>query len=282
MITVNLFDYNFGQSDTAYSVAYQTPERVRYVRGLMEFHGITLFTDEYINNPIVDQVQSKHKVGWLHEPRCLHPSTYKYSMQNMSKFDFIMTYDDMLLSEYHHKYRYSPYGGVWIDRKEWGIHPKHANISMLFGGKNTTDGHKLRHAIYDRLQEYPPQVHYYGLHGIPTDYSQQTKLKVLKDYRFSIVIETCRENGLFTEILLDCFAVGTIPIFWGAPDIDYFFNDDGIISFTSVDQLEAILPCLSEGLYQEMLPHARENLELVEQYVAMEDWHYKHYYKDMR
>lgn len=282
MIIVNLFDYNFGQSDTSYSVAYQKPERVRYVRNQMEFHGITLFTDEYINNPVVDQVQSRFKIGWLHEPRCLHPTTYTDSLANMSKFDFIMTYDDFLLSEYHHKYRFSPYGGVWVDRKEWGMHPKSANVSMLFGAKNTTEGHKIRHAIYECFQSKGYKVDYFGLHGTPTDYSQQTKLRVLKDYRFSIVAETCRENGLFTEILLDCFAVGTIPVFWGAPDIGEFFNEDGVMSFQSISDIEAIVPYLTDGLYKEMIPHAIDNLEFVEEYACMEDWHYQHYYKDMR
>lgn len=282
MVTINLYDYNFGQSETAYSVAYQLPEHVHYVRNEPEWGGITLFTDEFINNPVVDRVKSKYKVGWLHEPECLHPQTYRNAVLNRDKFDFIMTYDDHLISAYPDNFCYSPYGGVWIARQDWGLHPKPKLCSMLFGAKFSTDGHKIRHYIYDAVTLQPEHiVDFYGVRGEPTDYSQNTKLRVLKDYKFSIVVETCRQNGLFTEILLDAIAVGTIPIFWGAPDVGNFFDDRGIISFETVDDLLEITDILSDKLYNNLRPYAEVNLEMVAEYRATEDWQYEHYYKDM-
>ena len=70
---INLFDSNFAHDN--FSTAYQTSQYITYVRDQMTFDGVTLFTDEWINNPIVDEVQSRYKIGWLHEPYCLHVPT---------------------------------------------------------------------------------------------------------------------------------------------------------------------------------------------------------------
>ena len=41
------------------------------------------------------------------------------------------------------------------------------------------------------------------------------------------------ENGVYstyyTEKIMDCFATGTIPIYYGTPDIIDYYNKDGII-----------------------------------------------------
>ena len=49
---------------------------------------------------------------------------------------------------------------------------------------------------------------------------------------FSIAIENASYETYFTEKLLDCFATGTIPVYYGAPDIGDYFNKDGIIDLS--------------------------------------------------
>ena len=72
---INLFDSNFVGQDC--SVVGQQSEHVKYVYREPKFDGVTLFTDEWINNGVVDLMESKFKIGWLHEPYCLHPQTYE-------------------------------------------------------------------------------------------------------------------------------------------------------------------------------------------------------------
>jgi hypothetical protein len=184
------------------------------------------------------------------------------------------------LLDLHPRYVFCPYAGTWIDHRDWRMHEKDELVSLLFGAKKQTSGHLLRHAIHDRIPRYP-NLHYYGYAGTPTIYAQATKLQVLKDYRFSVVIETCKDDNLFTEILLDCFALGTIPVFWGCPNIGEFFDDRGIITFDTVEQLVEILPVLSEGLYRKMLPAAKENLRLMQDYAITESWIYNNILEDM-
>jgi hypothetical protein len=74
VITINLWDSNFpGQ---ACSVAGQGSTRVEYVRDQLDWDGITVFTDGQMFSPAVDAVQSPIKIGWLQEPKPLHPENY--------------------------------------------------------------------------------------------------------------------------------------------------------------------------------------------------------------
>lgn len=264
---VNLWDSNFSQS--VCSVAWAVPEHIEYVRGVKQWDGVTLFTDSWINNPIVDEVQSTYKLAWLREPGCLWPEHYKFSTDWL-KFNLLLSYRKDFIFDY--STTFVPYCGVWIPRSEWGLHPKTKLVSMLFGEKRSTYGHQLRHLIGEM---FPRQIDYFGFRGEKVNYSPETKVRVHKDYMFSVVIETCREDWLFTEILLDCFALGTIPIFWGCPGIGAFFDDRGIIQFETLPELRAILPQLTPSLFRYMRPFALENLKRVAEYAVTEDWMYQ-------
>jgi hypothetical protein len=257
----------------------------------MTFDGVTLFTDEWINHPIVDEVKSRYKVGWLHEPYCLHPETYEKALENRHKFDFILTYYEPFLAnelpeqtesrEWRYPFRHAPYGGVWVNKRDWSIKPKSKLCSMLLGSKLSTEGHRIRHEIADMIEANGYPVDFYGARGEPVDYGQDTKLKVLGDYCFSIVTETCREDNLFTEWLLDCFAVGTVPIFWGAPNIHEFFDAKGILQFDTVDRLQKVLAGLNWGKYTGNLMSVYENLIRMRDYAVTEDWLYLNVLKEL-
>lgn len=268
---VNLFDSNFQQS--VCSTAWATPQNIQYTRGQMDWKGVTLFTDGWIRNPVVDAVRSDFKVAWLHEPKCLHPDAYEFDTR-WNKFNAMLSYSKQMIFDYNALF--CIYGGVWVPRDQWGLHTKHNLVSMLYGDKVTTQGHQLRHLIGEMFPVEKSGIQYFGHKGIKTDYSQNTKLRVLKPYMFSIVTETCRENWLFTEILLDCFALGTVPIFWGCPEIGTFFEERGILSFETLPELQDILKTISPSLYHAMLPYAAENLKRVAEYACTEDWMYHH------
>ncbi len=277
---VNLFDFNFRQS--VCSTAYQTPQHIQYVRDLTDFDGVTIFTDAYINDGTVDRVRSRYKIAWLHEPYCLHPDIYEAALGNAGKFDLVLTYHQPYL-DLDHPFRFCPYGGTWIDRSQWGIRPKTKLCSMLIGDKMSTRGHTIRHEIADLIEREGYPVDFYGSRGQPVGYGQETKMRVLADYAFSIVTETCREDNLFTEWLLDCFALGTIPIFWGCPNIDEFFNSEGVPSFDDIDELGTMLDHighLSPRSYAVKFPAAYWNLLDMQHYAITEDWLYLNVLKE--
>jgi hypothetical protein len=46
-----------------------------------------------------------------------------------------------------------------------------------------------------------------------------SKLATLRQYKYAVVFENQRQPGYITEKLLDCYVAGTVPIYWGAPDV---------------------------------------------------------------
>jgi hypothetical protein len=58
---------------------------------------------------------------------------------------------------------------------------------------------------------------------------KQAKLDYERSFRFSIAFENSSLPGYTTEKLLDSLAAGTIPIYWGNPDVGDDFPDGGFI-----------------------------------------------------
>lgn len=262
---VNLWDSNFPTQ--ACSVANQTPRTLRYVRNRMKWEGVTLFTDGQMYSPLVDLVESTYKVGWLHEYWDLHPENYERAEAVLHKFDAILTTEPSLLAK---NKKFWPYvrGGTWVAQEDWAVYPKTKFISMIVSDKMTCPGHKFRHEIVDWLGPNSP-VTVYGpsFYPIGTD-----KARAYRDYYFAIVVEPARREGAFAEHLLDPIAFGTVPLYWGCPNIAEFMNAKGILSFSDLDGLEFLLKHLSKELYQGMLPAIYDNLNRLPQYAITDDW----------
>ena len=65
-----------------------------------------------------------------------------------------------------------------------------------------------------------------------------SKLEVLSKYRFSLCFENMPMTGYVTEKLFDCFYAGTVPIYWGAPDINELVPSDAYIDMRKFHSLE--------------------------------------------
>jgi len=178
-------------------------------------------------------------------------------------FEKIFTFKKDLL-ELSDKFEFVPLGGCWIKDEDIRVHPKTKGVSIIASQKSSTYGQQLRHKVINELGE---GLAVYGRGYNPMEY----KLKALKDYKYSIVIENCKEDYYFSEKLIDCIATGTIPIYWGCPSIGDFFNKDGILSFDTLEDLTKILMEIKEGesnIFEEAL---LENLETCKKYLIADD-----------
>jgi hypothetical protein len=271
MLTINLFDSNFpGQSC---SVAQQESTHVRYVREQMEWDGITVFTDGQMYSPVVDQVASPIKIGWLQEPKALHPENYWRIWDVRYKFDAILTHDQQLLDADPERCRFTIRGGVWTPREQWGIYLKTKHISMILSEKRTLESHQLRHAIADAGLP----IDLYGARGTHIGYNKSI---AYRDYRFAVVVDTSNERNWFSEHLLDAIAFGCVPIYWGCPNIGDFLDAHGVIRFGSLEMLASILPSLTEESYRVRLPAVARNLTYLDDYRVTEDWQAEHVYPE--
>lgn len=98
------------------------------------------------------------------------------------------------------------------------------------------------------------------------------KEDMMRDYMFQVVVENSSVKGYFTEKIMDCFATGVVPIYWGCTNIGEFFNTDGILTFKNLTELQKILDSLSENYYSQLEEAIQDNFHRFRQYDLTEDW----------
>jgi hypothetical protein len=223
------------------------------------------FTDGQIKT-VREFGRSDRNVAWILEPHGLRPDPYLDALELEEYFGAILTFDMRYI--HREKWWFYPYGGSWIHPHDWGLKEKSRLVSILGSQKNTTEGHKLRHAVREC---YPDQIEDFGFDiYVP-------KLQALASFMYSIVIENSRQADYFSEKLIDCICLGTVPIYWGSPQIDTHFDMQGIITFQDIDELDEILLGLSIQDYAERLPAVGRNIETAKEYRCVEDQIFRMY-----
>lgn len=99
-----------------------------------------------------------------------------------------------------------------------------------------------REEFFDLLSEYKV-VDSGGKYRNNIGETVQDKYNFQKEYKFSIAFENSSTSGYTTEKILQAFSAGTIPIYWGNPNVATDFNEKAFInchnysSFSEVVQL---------------------------------------------
>lgn len=180
----------------------------------------------------IKDAPAKGQVAWLIEPYELRPTNYRAAFKRRHEFDFIITHDKYFAS--FENFRYAPYGGSWIAFDDWGMHKKTKFMSMIMSDKDSTTGHMMRREVARVAKEILGNhidIFGYGINPI------KRKFDALAPYKYSIVIESSNRWGYFSEKLIDCLSVGTMPIYWGA-SVYYDVDDKGILLADTTDMFE--------------------------------------------
>lgn len=225
---------------------------------LTDIKNARVVTDGHIKD-----APGKNQIAWLIEPYDLHPENYDVAQQRIGDFDYVVTYDRRIRG--NNVWRYC-FGGTWIDTRSWGIHEKYKNVSMVMSSKTSLPGHRLRHEVATRLENKLDAIFGHGINAV------DSKFTALANYRFSVVIESCRINDYFTEKIIDCFSLGTVPIYWGSPKITSHFNDLGIIVVNSFEEISYALNVATEKNYNWRLKYIKENLNIAKDYKVCENF----------
>ena len=119
------------------------------------------------------------------------------------------------------------------------------------------------------------------LMGRATDRPLELKSEGTNDYMFQIAIENAKRNNYFADKIYDCFVTGTVPIYWGAPNVGDFFDERGILAFETPEELKDILLSLSEEKYHSMFEYVKNNFEAVQKYLSPDDLLYENIVKSL-
>ena len=207
---------------------------------------------------------------WLLESKQIIPQYYQWIIDNYefvtSRVDGIFSCDKELCAKYP-KISYSLINAVpWVqDRK---VHEKTKLVSMIASNKRMCEGHARRLQFVDKFRD---KLDFYG-----RGFNEiSCKEDGLRDYMFSVGIENAVYDTYFTEKLTDCFACGTIPIFYGCRGVTKYFNEDGIIFLD--DNFD--LSTLTEDLYYSKIEAVKDNFERAINFPVAEDYLYTTYFK---
>ncbi len=117
------------------------------------------------------------------------------------------------------------------------------------------DGFALYGAGWDQLASKEPQ--YRSYRG-----ALDHKWKIYSEYRFGLCYENMRdEPGYVTEKLFDCARAGSVPIYWGAPNIDSYVDPAVYVDrrmFSSDRDLAAFLSEMGESEHRTYLEAAQD------------------------
>jgi hypothetical protein len=199
------------------------------------------------------------------ESRIITPQVVQFVKENYktisSEYEILFTHNKEIY-ELADNFIYLPPHGFWIEYPK--IYPKSKLVSMISSNKNYP--HRLNWV--NRLKD---SVDLYGM-GFK---GFERKESALNDYMFSITIENDVYETYWSEKILDCFATGTIPIYYGSPDIGDYFNMDGIILMTDDFDITKI----NEDEYYKRMDSIKDNFNKSLQYNVIEDIIYEKWIK---
>ena len=197
----------------------------------------------------------------IQEPNQLF-GLHNWVIDNYQYFSCILTWSQEILDKCNNALLL-PFGTTFLHSKdkykELANLDKKLEVSFICGNKQMIEGHHLRHKIYNKQFKIKTPTKWFYT-------TTEPKSICFENSMFHVAIENSKNQNYFTEKIVDAFLTKTIPIYWGCPNIDEFFNTDGIITFNNVDELTTILNNLTYEFYESKKDVIEENYNKAKQY----------------
>lgn len=258
-------------------------------KSLAEFNQapITFFYD-YIPQSINDLSINPYNIMMLHEPNQFF-GYHTWVKNNAHLFTCIITWNEDILQSCSNSVLFTfncrqdndAYYNLFANSK------KEFEVSFLSGNKQLTEGHKLRQEIYQLKDKINiPKKWFYVLDDFDTHtdvrpgYSNYSKsLNHIPDHlktcpqvfgkrvcyekpMFHVCVENVKEKNWYTEKIGEAFCTKTVPIYWGCPNIEEYYDKRGIITFNTKDELVEIVNSLTVEMYNNMKPYIDYNYQV--------------------
>lgn len=272
-VSFNILDTTFAHDN--YAVAGRESEYIVWDRSLTDLNKPTFYSHNVIPKITHNITKKDNSFGILFESKSIIPYVYSEIEKYINRFNIVFTHNSMFLENYENC-RWIPGGGIWIGGSyglgEIKIHEKTKLCSIVSSNKQMCPLHMLRIAMVNELKNNSNVDIFYN-NWVPI-------YQTLENYMFSIIVENNIDKLYFTEKILNCFATGTIPIYFGCKNIATKFDINGIIVINSIDELLSIIPTLSCDLYYSKLSAIKNNFDNCLQYKSIEDYIYVNYFKN--
>ena len=243
----------------------------------------------YVNGEalkVLEDNSDKPKFIWLLESREIIPDQYKFIEENYdfvaSRVDGIFTCDQRLTHEAgpDGKFLYCISNAApWVMDRD--VYRKSKLVSMVASNKGYTVGHQRRLKVVEAYYKKQGGDDLFGW-GLHQELPLKEKSKALRDYMFSFAVENANYPTYFTEKLTDCFACGTIPVYYGTAGVAQYFNPEGIIFLDEKKPWENIpWDKLTPEYYESKKDVIQENFEIAQCMRVAEDYMYGNYFAQL-
>lgn len=269
----NLVDTSFGNAP--YSVQGVESKYCYWNKTTIDKACPTFYVNDCIYEIRKGETIKQNSFGLLYESRAIIPEVHRHAYRVIDKFNLFFTPNSELLK--YSNARWIPAGGVWIGGShglgEIKIFEKDKLVSMVSSDKRMCSLHDFRLKVFEEVAKFSNVDRFGSAWGgwVPIN-------KTLEKYMFSIVMENYIDDLYFTEKINNCFATGTIPIYFGAKQIDKIYNPEGIIRFTNMDELVQIIENLNEEEYYKRTNAVNDNFKRCREFLSIEDYIYKNYF----
>ena len=188
--------------------------------------------------------------------------------KNLNNFDLILTNNEKFFEIDKVYPSICTFGGTVPSLSPLNpVFPKTFSISNLYSAGATSklkwsdpmefDGYKLRELFWKNKELIKIKKNFYTSSkrepNVPdkNPYPYSYKDEIMESM-FTLVIENTFESNWFTEKIIDCFRTYTVPVYFGCKNITQYFNKDGMILPTSMDDAINKINSLNEYSYEKM------------------------------
>ena len=216
------------------------------------------------------QYQKENLILFLWEPPSVTPLNYDKRYHDI--FAHVYTWNDDLVDNRKYRKFYYPVFHQMIQKTVPFAEKK--LCTLIASNKRSPHPNELYSERLKSINFFetndPENFDFYGymwnINQFKTYRGQiQKKVDVLKHYKFCI----CYENidgvqGYVTEKIFDCFHAGTIPIYWGAPNIEAYIPKNCFIdrrNFRNNEELHNFITSMKEDVYQGYIQNIRQFLQ---------------------
>ncbi len=213
--------------------------------------------DEYYEF-LLEKLEEKYEIIFSDEPDylfcgCYANEFFKYDCikilflgENISPdfnlYDYAVGFDYLNFADRYLRY---PIYVYWKKDFELAAH-KHERLDEYFLNKkkfcnfvysNSSWNEKIREEFFKKLSAYKC-VDAGGKVFNNIGYRVGDKRAFQEEYKFAIVFENSSKLGYTTEKIINAYAAGNIPIYWGNRNIEEEFNPKSFINVFDFDSLE--------------------------------------------
>ena len=252
--------------------------------------------DKYFWGAVGNILKEKYDLEFTDQPEYLFYSVYgknvehyKYTncikiffseegvLPDFNECDYAVGSYPLQVGERYFEYPYEvPYSECGYSKD---IGKKFCNF--IYSNENNGTGAKLRKEFCQELMKYkhvdcPGNV----LHNMDSELLScrndknwyKSKIEFIKNYKFTIAFENEQMLGMTTEKLTQPLVAGSVPIYWGNPDVNRYFNSKAFINLSDVEDIHEMVKRVIEidnddDLYEKMkmqIPYKIEDFKKLE------------------